>query len=50
MALFICWFVFHCHGNGIKISSTMIDIEGDRMSVRFCSNLTADTLAALFTV
>jgi hypothetical protein len=51
-AVFVCWFVFHCHGNEIKISNTntMADIEGVRMSVRSCSNLTKDFLAALFTV
>ena len=26
--LFVGWFVFHCHGNEIKISSMMADIEG----------------------
>jgi len=46
--LFVCWFVPHCHGNEIKISSTMADIhvEGDRMCVRSCSNL----IEGLFTV
>jgi len=28
----------------------MADIEGERMSVLFCSNLKADNLASLFTV
>jgi len=32
------------------MSSMMADIEGDRMSVRSCSNLTEDFLAALFCV
>jgi hypothetical protein len=49
MALFVCWFVFHCHGNEIKNSSTMAD-TGVRMIVRSCSSLTADILAALFTI
>ena len=46
----MCWFVFHCHGNEIKISSMMADTEGIKTNVRTCSNLTADTLAALFAV
>jgi hypothetical protein len=50
MALIVCWFVFHCHGNEIKISSTMSDIAGVRMGVRSCSNLTADNVATLFIV
>ena len=49
-ALIVCWFAFHCHGNEIKISGTMTDTAGVRMGVRFCSNLTADNLVALFTV
>jgi hypothetical protein len=47
--VFVCVFVFHCYGNEINISSTIADIEGIRTSVRSCSSLTADNLAALFT-
>jgi hypothetical protein len=50
LKLIVCWFVFHCHGNELKISSTMADIGGVRRRVRSCSNLTEDSLAALLTV
>jgi hypothetical protein len=50
MALFFCWFVFHCHGNGVKFLSAISDIGGIRTVVRSRSNSTADTLAALFNV
>jgi hypothetical protein len=46
--MFVCVFVFHCHGNEIKISYMMADI-GVRTIVRSCSILAADNLAALFT-
>jgi hypothetical protein len=26
--LFVCWFVFHCHGNKIIFLSMMADLEG----------------------
>jgi hypothetical protein len=45
MALFVCWFVFHYHGNEIKISSTMGDIQGVRTIFRSCSISTADILS-----
>jgi hypothetical protein len=39
MALIVFWFVFHCHGNEIKISSSIVDMEGERMSFRSFSIL-----------